>query len=76
MQLHPSIDTSSIEHAVSQRSRVGDGFRLVAETSLVEKGDEYLDGSGRFLAFGLEAVGRPVPAGMLVRRIETRRNHY
>ncbi len=59
--------------APAAASLVGSGFREVPASTLVEKGDEYRGDSGYFVPFSLDFVGRPVPAGMLVRRV-LRRN--
>jgi hypothetical protein len=47
---------------------VGERYCVIGPHLLVEKGDEYLDQNGRFVTFSLEAVGRPVPPGLLARR--------
>ena len=56
---HPGID-------------VGEGYYAIGPDLLIEKGDEYLHPSGRFIAFPLEAIGRPVSPGLLARRPEDR----
>jgi len=52
---------------------VGEGYYAVGPDLLIEKGDEYLHPSGRFIPFPLEAVGRPVSRGLLARRMLSRR---
>ena len=47
---------------------VGAGYYAIAAHLLIEKGDEYLHASGRFIPFPLEAVGRPLATGLLARR--------
>jgi hypothetical protein len=77
MQLNPAVDYSSLARFATPTSLVGEGFREVPTNTLVEKGDEFKDSaSGRFLPFSLEAIGRPVPAGMLVRRVNRARSTY
>lgn len=56
--------------ASRQMPQVGAGFRVVDAGALVEKGDQYEAQPGVFESFPLEAVGRPVEAGILVRRIQ------
>jgi len=52
---------------------VGEGYYPIAPDLLIEKGDEYRHPSGRFIAFPLEAVGRPLAHGLLARRLSSRR---
>ena len=47
---------------------VGEFYCVIGHGLLVERGDEYRNADGRFVPFVLEAVGRPVPAGLLARR--------
>ena len=47
---------------------VGEYFQVIRPELLVEKGDEYCDDQGCFVPFPLEAVGRPVPVGLVARR--------
>ncbi len=53
------------EHACNA---VGEYYSVIGHGLLVERGDEYLGRQGRFVPFALEAVGRPVPRGLLARR--------
>jgi len=47
---------------------VGENFHAIPPDLLIEKGDEYLHPCGRFIAFPLEAIGRPVARCRLARR--------
>lgn len=47
---------------------VGEHFQAIGQDLLVDKGDEYCDSAGCFVPFPLEAIGRPVPSGLLARR--------
>ncbi len=50
------------------RRDVGVNYHAIDPQLLIEKGDEYLHPSGRFVPFPLEAIGRPVGRGVLARR--------
>ena len=64
-----ALDTTPRSHSTS--CIVGEGFVAVRPGTLIEKGDEYLDTrSGRFVAFCLDCIGRPVPTDVVVRRIK------
>ena len=57
-----------IPHPDGASAGVGEHFCVIGPDLLVQKGDEYLEDSGRFVPFALEAVGRRVPRGLLARR--------
>lgn len=65
-----ALDTTA--RLYGARCVIGEGFRAVSPGVLIEKGDEYWDASGRFVAYSLECIGQPIPADAVVRRLEVR----
>lgn len=57
-----------VPHPLRVSAGVGEHFCVIGPDLLVQRGDEYLEDSGHFVPFTLEALGRRVPRGLLARR--------